>query len=212
MKLSGQPDDPDYVAAMSKPGFKVMHIQDLDFRSSCITFIECLTIIRTWSAAHPDHVPILITMNTNDGKSPAHGGVQELPFDETAYDALDKEIASVFSADELITPDQIQGHYATLRDAVLKHGWPTLGSSRGKFLFALDEKGRHIAAYIGQRKSLGPDPVRQHRREPAAERLPDPERTFRHRSHRRRREAGLYRPHPRRRRHGGSAQQRHHPP
>ena len=66
MKLTGQPVSADYVATMSRPGFKVMHIQDIDFRSSCLVFIDCLKIIRAWSRAHPGHVPILITMNTND--------------------------------------------------------------------------------------------------------------------------------------------------
>jgi hypothetical protein len=153
-KIAGIPDDPAYVAEMSKPGLKVMHIQDIDYRSVCNTFVGCLTVIRDWSRAHPDHVPILITMNTNDAKTLAPGGVDELPFDEAAYDELDREIAQVFSADELITPDDVRGSYATLREAVLQHGWPTLGASRGKFLFALDEEGRHIAAYRGARKTL----------------------------------------------------------
>jgi hypothetical protein len=154
LKLAGIPEDPAYVAAMSKPGFKVLHIQDIDFTSNCLTFVECLTIIRDWSHAHPRHTPILITMNTNDEKSRAPGGTDELPFDEKAYDALDVEIRSVFSPKELITPDDIQGKYPTLREAVLKHGWPTLGASRGRFLFALDEPPPHVSAYRGARKSL----------------------------------------------------------
>ena len=153
-KLAGLPEDPAYVAAMSTPGFKVLHIQDIDFRSSCISFIECLTIIEGWSRAHPEHAPILITMNTNDAKTQVPGGVDELPFDTKAYDALDAEIRSVFSSKELITPDDVQGRYPTLREAVLKHGWPSLGASRGRFLFALDEEAPHIAAYRAGRKSL----------------------------------------------------------
>jgi hypothetical protein len=153
-KLAGIPDDPAYVAEMSKPGLKVLHIQDIDYRSVCNTFISCLTIIRDWSRAHPDHVPILITMNTNDEKTHVPGGVDELPFDTAAYDEVDREIAQVFSRDELITPDGVRGSYATLREAVLQHGWPTLGASRGKFLFALDEEGPHITAYRAGRKTL----------------------------------------------------------
>ncbi|HEY2047745.1 MAG TPA: phosphatidylinositol-specific phospholipase C1-like protein [Caulobacteraceae bacterium] len=153
-RLAGLPDDPAYVAAMSRPGFKVLHIQDIDYRSNCLTFAACLRIIRTWSLAHPRHVPILITMNTNDEKTRAPGGVDELPFDERAYDALDAEIASVFPRSELITPDQVQGRYPTLREAVLKRGWPSLGAARGKIMFALDEEAPHIAAYRGSRRSL----------------------------------------------------------
>ncbi len=154
LKLAGLPEDPAYVAAMSKPGFKVLHIQDIDFTSNCLTFTQCLTIIRDWSRAHPRHTPILITMNTNDEKTRAPGGTDELPFDEHAYDALDAEIRGVFRPSELITPDDVQGRYQTLREAVLKHGWPTLGASRGRVLFALDEGPAHVAAYRGQRASL----------------------------------------------------------
>jgi len=154
LKLERLPEDPAYVAAMSKPGFKVLHIQDVDFHSNCLTFVQCLTIIRDWSRAHPDHAPILITMNTNDEKTHAPGGVDELPFTEAAYDALDAEIRSVFAPRELITPDDVRGDYPTLREAVLKHGWPTLGASRGRVLFALDEGPAHVAAYRGRRASL----------------------------------------------------------
>jgi hypothetical protein len=154
MTLTGQAVSPDYVAAMSRPGLKVMHIQDIDFRSTCLTFVEALTTIRDWSLAHPGHVPILITMNTYDGRSRVPGGVDALPFDAAACDALDAEIASVFRVEQLITPDRVRGRFRTLRDAVLKRGWPTLGASRGKILFALDEHGRHRDAYRGGRRTL----------------------------------------------------------
>jgi hypothetical protein len=139
---------------MSRPGLKVLHIQDIDYRSNCLSFVACLKIIRTWSLAHPRHTPILITMNTNDEKSLAPGGVNELPFDEAAYDALDAEILSVFPRSALITPDLVRGRYPTLREAVLARGWPSLGAARGKVMFALDEGPAHVAAYRGNRRSL----------------------------------------------------------
>jgi hypothetical protein len=153
-RLAGLADDPAYVAAMSAPGFKVLHIQDIDYRSNCPTFVACLKIIKTWSAAHPRHTPILITMNTNDEKSLAPGGTDELTFDEAAYDAMDAEILTVFAPSDLITPDQVQGAYPTLRAAVRARGWPKLGAARGKILFAIDEPPVHIAAYRGHRRSL----------------------------------------------------------
>jgi len=151
--LVGDTLPPDYAEAMAKPGFKVMHVQDVDFRSSCLTLIECLAILKTWSQAHPHHVPVLLTMNAKDDSLPGKG-TQALKFDAAAFDALDKEIFSIFSRSELITPDDIQGSYPTLRDAVLKHGWPKLGASRGKFIFALDEDEPKISLYRGNRKSL----------------------------------------------------------
>lgn len=143
-----------FVDIMSKPGFKVLHVQDIDYRSVCMTLITCLQELKVWSAAHPDHVPILVTMNTKDDEIPFPGSVTPLKFDTAAFDALDAEILSVFSRDQIVTPDQVQGGFPTLREAVLTRGWPTLGEARGKFIFALDEDGEKLKAYQGERKSL----------------------------------------------------------
>jgi len=143
-----------FVETMSKPGFKVLHVQDIDFRAVCMTLIACLQELKAWSKAHPDHVPILLTMNAKDDEIPFPGSVTPLKFDTAAFDALYAEILSVFSRDDIVTPDQVQGSYPTLRDAVLQHGWPTLGETRGKILFALDEEGDKLKAYQGGRKSL----------------------------------------------------------
>jgi membrane-associated phospholipid phosphatase len=151
--LLGETLDPAYVATMQKPGFKVMHIPDIDFRSVCTTFVDCLTQIRTWSRAHPDHAPILITINAKDD-NPTPGGVKPLPFTPKAYDAFDAEVRSVFAPSELITPDDVQGHYPTLRDAVMHDAWPTLAKARGKVLIVLDETPEKVAVYRGARRSL----------------------------------------------------------
>ncbi len=153
-KMSGEPVAADYAERMARPGYKVLHIQDIDFRTSCLTFVECLTAVRTWSKAHPGHAPISITMNAKDGKSPIPGGANSLDYDAAAFDAWDAEIRSVFQPGEVITPDSVQGRYPTLRDAVLAGNWPTLKDARGKVFFALDEEGAKIAAYRGGRRSL----------------------------------------------------------
>ncbi len=133
------PFDPDNL--MSKPGFKVMHMQDIDYRSSCQPFIGCLQQVRAWSKQHPDHVPIFILVETKESKP--REGVQRTvpePFTPQAFDALDAEIHSVFPPSELITPDDVRGSYATLNQAVLAGNWPTLASSRGKVIFLLDQR------------------------------------------------------------------------
>ncbi|HEX4293050.1 MAG TPA: phosphatidylinositol-specific phospholipase C1-like protein [Rhizomicrobium sp.] len=153
-RMTGEPMPADWTATMQKPGFKVLHVQDIDFRAVCITFVACLQELRTWSKAHPDHIPILVTLNAKDDDIPMPNSVHPLKYDTKAFDALDAEILSVFDKDDLVTPDQVQGSAPTLRDAVLSYGWPTLGETRGKFVFALDESGDKITAYIGGRKSL----------------------------------------------------------
>ncbi|HWA60514.1 MAG TPA: phosphatidylinositol-specific phospholipase C1-like protein [Caulobacteraceae bacterium] len=141
-------------AAMKTPGLKVTHIQDIDFRSVCALFVDCLREIRAWSQAHPDHVPILITMNLKDDDVKAPGTVHALKFDAKAMDTIDAEIRQVFPDGEIIRPDDLQGRHASLAEAARDHAWPLLGAARGKVLFAMDEDGPKIAAYQGTRRSL----------------------------------------------------------
>ncbi len=136
------PPDPDFDpnGVMSKPGFKVMHVQDIDYRSTCQPFVACLEVVRRWSHAHPRHIPIFIIVETKEGKP---SGPNELtvpePFTASTFDALDAEIRSVFSPGELITPDDVRGKYDTLNAAVLAGNWPTLKRARGKIIFLMDQ-------------------------------------------------------------------------
>jgi hypothetical protein len=132
------PFDTDGV--MRKPGFKVMHVQDLDYRSSCQPFIACLQQVRTWSRAHPDHIPLFILVETKQGPVGKLKLTETEPFTPAVFDALDAEIDSVFPANELITPDDVRGLYKTLNEAVLAGNWPLLSSARGKVVFLLDQR------------------------------------------------------------------------
>ncbi len=140
--------------ALLKPGFKVLHIAGIDNASSCVLLTDCLRIIAGWSARHPQAVPIMLMFNAKDEQYAARGGVDALPFDAAAWDALDAEIRSVMPASKIITPDEVQGRYPTLRAAVRAGHWPTLAKARGRFLFALDETPEKVAAYRGNRRSL----------------------------------------------------------
>jgi hypothetical protein len=137
------PPDPDFdpEGLMAKPGFKVMHMQDIDYRSTCQPFIACLEQVRKWSHAHPKHIPIFILVETKEGKPRPPAQVTEPePFTSSTFDALDAEIRSVFPAKELITPDDVRGNHETLNEAVLAGNWPTLKSTRGKVLFLMDQR------------------------------------------------------------------------
>jgi hypothetical protein len=143
-----------YVRDMSRPGFKVLHILDIDFDSSCMTLDACLQSVAGWSRAHPAHLPIVIGIRTNDDKTPMPGATHPQKFDAAAFDALDATILSVFHRTEIITPDMVQGHYPSLRDAVLAGAWPRLGAARGKVVFLLDDAKSKVALYRGVRHAL----------------------------------------------------------
>ena len=138
---AGLPADPNFDPSgiMNKPGFKVMHIQDIDYRSNCQPFTACLTEVRTWSHAHPGHIPIFILVETKQGAPKNVKLTEPEPFTSATFDALDAEIRSVFPSSEMITPDDVRGSFATLEEAVLAGNWPTLASARGKVIFLMDQ-------------------------------------------------------------------------
>ena len=126
---------------MLKPGFKVMHVQDLDQHSTCQPFTACLEIVRRWSEAHRKHLPIYILVETKQGKplNIPNATLPE-PFTAATFDELDREIRSVFSPEEMITPDNMRGTYATLNEAARAGAWPTLAEARGKVIFLMDQR------------------------------------------------------------------------
>lgn len=124
--------------SMKDPGFKVLHVPDIDFRSHCPTFKGCLSDIRDWSQAHSDHLPIIITINPKSSGLDRPGFAEVIPFDKQVLDALDEEILEIFDASDLITPKQVKGKKKTLREAIMKQGWPELAEVRGKILFVFD--------------------------------------------------------------------------
>lgn len=139
---AGLPADPpfDPNGIMMKPGFKVLHVEDIDYRSNCEPFTNCLTIVRNWSKAHPGHLPIFILVENKDGKPRLEGGAVPEPLTAATFDALDAEIRSVFQASEMITPDDVRGAHKTLNEAILANGWPMLEHARGKVIFLLDQR------------------------------------------------------------------------
>ncbi len=140
---AGLPADPDFDPAhlMSKPGLKVLHVVDINERSNCQPFTECLRQVRGWSRAHPQHAPIFVLVENKSGgvKTITNGAVAP-QFTKADFDELDAEIRSVFAPSEMITPDQVRGTYPTLEAAVLAGNWPTLAASRGKVVFLMDQQ------------------------------------------------------------------------
>jgi len=135
---NGEQPQPYNSDVMKAPGFKVLHVPDIDFRTHCATFKGCLFDISEWSKAHRDHLPIIITINPKTSGLTRPGFAEVLPFDTKVLDALDKEILEALDADQLITPKQVKGKRKTLRQAVVDKGWPDLSKARGKIIFVFD--------------------------------------------------------------------------
>jgi hypothetical protein len=146
------------IAGLTVPGLKVFHGQDVDYRSTCLTFVACLQEIETWSNANPYHLPILIMVEAKDDLVELPAGIPPavvpLPFGAAELQTIDDEIRSVFDAKQLLTPDDVRGERATLEEAVLKDGWPALKDVQGRVFFALDNQDAKRDDYIAGHPSL----------------------------------------------------------
>ena len=131
--------DPDGV--MMKPGFKVMHVQDIDYRSVCQPFTACLDEVRQWSHAHPSHIPIFILVETKQESThgPMHLTEAE-PFTRTPSTLWTPRSAQCFRLKKSLRPTTCAELYDTLNEAVLAGNWPTLTSARGKVIFLMDQR------------------------------------------------------------------------
>jgi hypothetical protein len=152
IKSNGGIPDYDPSDALSKPGLKLFHVQDLDFQSHYLLFADALKALKKWSESNPDHTPIFILINAKDGNIP--GTRATLPFTAAALDSIDLEIRMHLGMEHLITPDLVKGDYSDLESAILAGNWPILDEVKGKFLFVLDENEEKTDRYLSAKPEL----------------------------------------------------------
>lgn len=132
------------IPELDRPGFKVLHLAQIDPDSTCWSLRSCLEEIKSWSDKNPLHLPIMIML---EEKSVDFLGVTNylpsIAWTEADYAALEAEILSVIPREKLIIPDDVQKDHPSLEQAILKEGWPTLADSRGKFIFTQYHGRRH---------------------------------------------------------------------
>jgi hypothetical protein len=149
----GQLETHDPEGRLLKPGLKVFHVTDFDYRTTVYTFVDALKEIRDWSNQNPKHVPITVLVEVKEGAGRI-GMTPAVRFDSSQFDQIDREIRDVFLPKQLITPDSIRGGFDNLRTAVLQRGWPDLEQVRGKILFALDNGAPVRDQYLEGHDSL----------------------------------------------------------
>ena len=155
VKNRGKDPGPDPAAngKLGKPGFKVLHVQDVDFRTHTPTFVDALKQIRSWSRAHRQHVPIMIMIELKDE---AIFGLSTKPakFDREEVGKVDAEILSVFNQSEILTPDRVRGRFETLPEAIRSQGWPALDTVRGLVMFSLENENSLRQQYLDGHQAL----------------------------------------------------------
>lgn len=159
--------DEDPLPELLESGFKVLHTQDMDYATTCRTFVACLSEIKAWSAANPTHLPLMVMVETkNDGLASGAAGLgidlsqfgvefnDPVRMTNDLFDDLEAEILSVFDVDHLLVPDDIRGDADTLEEVILDTGWPVLGELRGKVMFALNDTGETKDIYTADSPNL----------------------------------------------------------
>lgn len=145
-----------YDPAMDAPGLKVLHVQDVDYATTCLTLIDCLEQIEAWSDANPSHLPIAVLVEMK--QDPLSFGdftfTTPEPWTQAAMADLDAEIRSVMDPDDLVTPDDVRGSFGTVNEAILTDGWPTIGETRGKVMFLMDNGGGFRTDYLAGNPNL----------------------------------------------------------
>ena len=120
----------------------VFHLRG-DEGTTCPAFVGCLTEVRDWSARHRGHVPLFVLVEPKHETGALVDGL-----------AVDAEIRSVFRPEQLLTPDDVQGGWPSLREAVQQGGWPLLGDVRGKMVFVYNDEILTRSTYTSGETSL----------------------------------------------------------
>ena len=136
---------------LKQPGFKILHIADVDFESNYLTFQSALKALKAWSDAHPMHLPIYVNIEAK-GAHPADesrslqrlGFVNCIPFDTIAYSKLETEIRSVLDSGQLYMPGDFKKEYKSLRARINTSGWPFFHEVKGKIIFILQGNNQEI--------------------------------------------------------------------
>lgn len=146
-KFGMAPNTPfDPAGLMREPGFKVLHVPDWDFMSTCATLAVCLETIMEWSRRHPAHFPIIVRIDAKESTMPVIADAYEparVPrFDPAMLEALDRAVLETVPRDRIFGPADFQGR------------WPTVAQARGKLIFLLGGNRTRAADYIA---AAGPD-------------------------------------------------------
>jgi hypothetical protein len=138
--------------------FEVYHAWFADDRSTCALLRDCLAELTAWSDDHPGHHPVMVLIEPKDSGVPYD---QELPEDgdpftrpigPAEYAQLDGILLGAFGG-RVLTPDTVTGAGLTLRESILRNGWPRLDEVRQHGVFVIDGDD-HGAAYSAGWTSL----------------------------------------------------------
>jgi hypothetical protein len=134
---------------LKAPGFKVLHIPEVDYETNYLTLNDALEELNRWSETNPNHAPIFLNI---EPKTSALGDESKIlrklgfkkaiPYSQADLRSLDAVIKSRLTT--LYTPQEFRKGYGSLRERVDSISWPVLGELRGR-IFAIIDAGASLA-------------------------------------------------------------------
>lgn len=127
------------------PGFKILHIPDVDFQTNYVSFKDALQEIESWSNLHSNHSTIFVNIECknaspgDESKALRRLGFRRcIPFDSIAYKNIDREIMSTISLEKIYTPAQLKAGFPSIGARLDSIGWPSVEEMQNKIIFILD--------------------------------------------------------------------------
>jgi hypothetical protein len=150
-----------FPATLTQPGFKVLHLPDIDFASHCTQARDCIATLAQWSKTNPGHWLVLIVVNVREQGAAAYlpavvaaSAAKVAPWQATDYQALEQLWLDGLGRERLLTPDDVRQAPLSLVASIRQHGWPTLKQAAGRFVLLFDGSPAQLAIYRAGHPSL----------------------------------------------------------
>lgn len=150
-----------FPATLTQPGFKVLHLPDIDFASHCAQARDCIAVLAQWSKTNPGHWPVLIVINVREQGVGAYlpadfakSAAKVAPWQAKDYQALEQLWLEGLGRERLLTPDDVRQAPLSLAASLLQHGWPTLKQAAGRFVLLFDGTPVQLSLYRAGHPSL----------------------------------------------------------
>jgi hypothetical protein len=119
--------------------FLVLHAKLFDDVSNCPRLVECLSALEAWSRDNPAHHLLFVQIEPKNSVPVADP--------EVFFERFESAITSVWPRERILAPDDVRQGAPSLREALGSSGWPTLGETRGKILFFVNDRSQFRDAY-----------------------------------------------------------------
>ncbi|MBX7165734.1 MAG: phosphatidylinositol-specific phospholipase C1-like protein [Pirellulales bacterium] len=137
---------------VSDRGWQVLHVPTFDPGTTTPMLADALRVICAWSEKHPRHIPISLLLELKEEGYQVSRSFRRPQLAD--LEQLDAVLREGLGPARMLVPDDVRGQHATLREAVLQGGWPTIAEARGRVLVILHEGGLHRAAYLQGHEAL----------------------------------------------------------